>query len=124
MLIQQVSNTSACPETVANTSGNPEIKNKGSSSSCLVLHASLVLYLEYKQYRTRIIAFVSPFTISVDTQSRDNKTRWEVLAILEQDETAPASLPPCPNYIVNLDSGIVTAGKIGTTEVETNNLLN
>lgn len=124
MLIQQVSNTSACPETVANTSGNPEIKNKGSSSSCLVLHASLVLYLEYKQYRTRIIAFVSPFTISVDTQSRDNKTRWEVLAILEQDETAPASLPPCPNYIVNLDSGIVTASKIGTTEVETNNLLN
>lgn len=94
MLTQQVSNTSACPETVANRAGNPEItprpareknkqtnKKKAAQALGLVLHASLVPYLEYRQYRTRIIAFVSPFTISVDTQTRDSRTRWEVLAI-------------------------------------------
>lgn len=56
-------------------------KQKAAEALGLALHASLGLYLEYKQYRTLIIAFVSPFTISVDIQTRDNKTRREVLAI-------------------------------------------
>lgn len=56
-------------------------KQKAAQALGLILHASWGLYLEYKQYRTLIIAFVSPFTISVDTQNRENKTRWEVLAI-------------------------------------------
>lgn len=92
MLTQQVSDTNACPGTVANRAGNPKItpwpargkktqNQKAAEALGLVLHASLGLYLEYKQYRILIIAFVSPFTISVDTQTRDNKTRWEELAI-------------------------------------------
>lgn len=47
----------------------------------LALHVSLVLYLEYKQYRIRIVDFISPFTISVDAhetnkhQQQQNKKR-------------------------------------------------
>lgn len=43
-------------------------KRKTSQVLGLALQVSLVLYLEYKQYRIRIVVFTSPFTISADTQ--------------------------------------------------------